>query len=950
MAVTIGLALAGRYEILYELGHGGMATVYAATDRQTGGQVAVKVMRAELAVALGAERFTREIRLTAQLRHPGIVPLLDAGVAEGLPFYTMPLVPGETLAQRLGREQQLGLEESLQIMSELLDALSHAHEAGILHRDIKPPNILLSGGRALLADFGIARAVESEGERITESGMAVGTTEYMSPEQAAADKIDQRSDLYSLGCVLYEMLAGAPPFTGASAQAVRARHARDAMPSLQTVRPTVTPRLDAVVAKVLSKVPADRYATAREFRDALRDPNLLAPDVPVKRSRISKRGIGAIGVAVLSLAAFGVWWQGSAAGGRLLDRNRVVGFPLKAPASVNGSSSAGEDVITLMGGALDRQESLRWEDGWRALTVAERELKDGVDASRMRQIARSVGAAWYLTGSILNVDDSVRVVLSLRDVATDSLVANPAASGRPTELWRVAIRSLNQLLPKLMPGTGAKDLETAWADRQPGAVASFLAGEAAFRRARPDDALKYFQDAVRVDTGFALAAVRGAQAATAAHRPAEARALLQHASGKSMPPQYVEFTKGYVAYLAGNADSAVVAFRRAVAIDGEMSAAYAQLGETYVHLVVNDPNADARADSAFGKARALDSVSTHLLLHPMEIAWRRHDAAVAAPLAKRFLLGKPDSTQAEETRLVNTCASDGPQKVLWDDAARRNIQAVLASGVVLGAHGAQLPCALAAFAAVLAVPGDATSAPLVIPVRQAALFGKFALLVAANASDSARAQVTAAVARGDGGSSILMLAATVDTALAMDAAVVAVKDSARFGADLANCSTLERCWILGAYHASLGHVLQATTIARVLNDRVAGDSTGEARLYAAAARAHALLSRGDSAAALLAFHAVVSMPFPPGAVLVWNPVGGFGLERLRLAQLLLADHQDAEAFNVAATLDAPAPAAFPLFLRASLGVRIAAATRLRQNSVVADLRARLQSLTIVSAR
>jgi len=951
MAVVIGVALAGRYEILYELGHGGMAIVYAAADRQTGGLVAVKVMRPELALALGPERFTREVRVTAKLRHPGIVPLLDAGVHEGLPFYTMPLVSGETLGKRLGREQQLGLEDSLQIICELLDALGYAHESGILHRDIKPANILLSGGRALLADFGIARAMEFDGERLTESGMAVGTTEYMSPEQAAADKIDQRSDLYSLACVLYEMLAGTPPFTGASAQAVRARHARDAMPSLQTVRPTVTTRLDAVVAKALAKVPADRFSTAREFRDALRHPELLLPDQATKpASRLSKRTLLALGAGVVAVVAAGMLWRGGVVGAGSLDAHRVVGFPLVAPPVVNGSSSAGEDVITLMGGALDRQQSLRWEDGWRALTLAERNGKVGLTDKNMRRIARSVDAGWYLTGKIIGRGDSVDVVLELFDVAGDSVAARTRASGTAPDLWRVAIHSLNQLLPVLVPGTNAKDLEAAWADREPGAVASFLAGEAAFRRAHPADAVAHFRDAVRADTGFALAAVRGAQAATAAHRPADAQALLQHATGKSMPPQYVEFTRGYIAYLAGSADSAVAAFRRAIAIDPELSAAYAQLGETYVHLVPDDLNSDAQADAAFATARNLDSSATHLLLHPIEIAWRRRDARAAAPLIARFLDAKPDSTSAEETRLVDACGRDGPTGVKWSDAVRRDIQAVLVSAVVLGARGAQVPCSLAAFRAVLTTTGNATWTASTIAARQAALIGEIGLLVAVSAPDSVRAHVAAAVARGEGGASILMLGATVDSSFLREAAPVAARDSARFGADLANCSTLERCWILGAYHASLGHATQAATVARVINGRIATDSTGAARLYAAAANAHALLAGGDSAAARSAFRSVVSMPFPPGPKLAWDPIGGFGLERLRLAQLLLANHEDAAAMRVAATLDSPASAVFPLFLRASLAVRIAAATRLGQSGAVAQLRARLQSLAVVSAR
>jgi serine/threonine-protein kinase len=944
MPVVIGSALAGRYEIGHELGHGGMATVYAATDRQTGAAVAVKVMRAELLQASGADRFMREIRLTARLRHPGIVPLLDTGVVDGVPFYTMPLVVGENLGQLLHREQQLGLEQALAVVRELLDALAHAHDEGILHRDIKPANILLSGGRALLADFGIARALEGEGERLTESGMAVGTAEYMSPEQAAADKIDQRSDLYSLGCVLYEMIAGMPPFTGPSMQAVRARHAHDALPSLRTVRPTVTRRLDGVIARVLAKVPADRYPSARAFRDALNDPQLLEPDAPPPLlQRVPRWAKGAAVVGALALGA-AVVWQGQGSFGRSLDRHRVVGFPLVAAASVGGSNTPGEDVATLIGSALDRRESLRWVDGWGALSATERGDVNAVTAEAMRSIARATGAAWYLTGRIVSRGDSVDVLLELVDVANDSVAARPRASGAATDLWRVAIRSVNQVLPVLVPGTDAKDLVLAWADRDPGAVASFLAGEAAFRRARPGDALSHFRDAVRLDSGFALAAVRGAQAATADHRPGEARALVQRAVGRPMPPQYAEFTRGYVAYLDGRADSAVAAFKRAIVLDRELTAAWAQLGETYVHLVTSDPSPDAEAEKAFAEARQLDSSATHLLLHPIEIAWRRGDGATASPLVSRFLAAKPDSTQAAEIRLVDACGRKSARGVDWRAETQRNVVAVLSAAAVLSARATQAGCALAAYGAVLAAAGDATVAPTVSVARQGALVGDLAVLVAIAESDSARAHVAAAVARGDGGASLLMVAAAVDSSFNAVALPVAARDSARFGADLSGCSTLERCWILAVYHAARGHAVPVTAIAGVLASRVASDSTGEAALYAAAADAHARLARGDSAGARAAFRALLAMPFPPGGLLTWTPIGGFGLERLRLAQLLAANGEYADAAQVAATLDAPASTMYPLFQRASLLVRIRSATALGRTDETNRLRERLHQL------
>src|SRR5881296_914610 len=264
-------ALAGRYTIERELGRGGMATVYVARDLKHDRRVALKVLHSELAATVGPERFQREIKLAAGLQHPHILTVLDSGEAAGQLWYTMPFVEGESLRERLTRERQLTLDDALQITREVADALGHAHSQGIIHRDIKPENILLSRGHALVADFGVARAVQSAaGERLTETGMAVGTPAYMSPEQATAEReLDARSDLYSLGCVLYEMLAGEPPYTGPSAQAVLAKRFREPIPHIRTLRESVPEAIEEAVSKALAKAPVDRYRSAAEFTEAL---------------------------------------------------------------------------------------------------------------------------------------------------------------------------------------------------------------------------------------------------------------------------------------------------------------------------------------------------------------------------------------------------------------------------------------------------------------------------------------------------------------------------------------------------------------------------------------------------------------------------------------------------------------------------------------------------------
>jgi serine/threonine protein kinase/Tol biopolymer transport system component len=263
-------ALGDRYVLERELGRGGMATVYLARDLKHDRAVALKVLRAELSAILGAERFLREIRLTAGLQHPHILPLLDSGEAGGLLYYVMPYVEGESLRQRLEREGQLPAAEAVRLTAEVAEALDYAHEQGIIHRDIKPENILLSRGHALVADFGIALAVSHAGkDRLTETGLSLGTPAYMSPEQATANpKLDGRSDQYSLACVAYEMLAGEPPYTGPTAQAIIAKRFSEPVPHLSTVR-EVPPSLDQAVTRALARAPADRFASTTAFAGAL---------------------------------------------------------------------------------------------------------------------------------------------------------------------------------------------------------------------------------------------------------------------------------------------------------------------------------------------------------------------------------------------------------------------------------------------------------------------------------------------------------------------------------------------------------------------------------------------------------------------------------------------------------------------------------------------------------
>src|SRR5690348_7686817 len=251
----LSTALAGRYRIGRELGVGGMATVYLAHDIKHERDVAIKVLHPDLGAALGGDRFLSEIRTTARLQHPHILPLLDSGDADGLLYYVMPLVTGETLRARLTRERQLPVPDAVRIAREVADALGYAHGHSVIHRDIKPENILLQDGHALVADFGIALAVEQAGgQRMTQTGLSLGTPQYMAPEQAMGDRhVDARADVYALGVVLYEMLAGEPPFTGPSAQAIVAKVITDTPRPLRQLRPTVPIAVESAVMNALQK-------------------------------------------------------------------------------------------------------------------------------------------------------------------------------------------------------------------------------------------------------------------------------------------------------------------------------------------------------------------------------------------------------------------------------------------------------------------------------------------------------------------------------------------------------------------------------------------------------------------------------------------------------------------------------------------------------------------------
>jgi serine/threonine-protein kinase len=414
----LNAALADHYIVDRELGRGGMALVYLARDVRHERFVALKTLRPEIAMALGRERFLREIKLAARLQHPNILPVYDSGDAAGTLFYVMPYVEGESLRDRLEREPQLPLDDALLIAREVAEALTYAHSHDVVHRDIKPENIMLSGGHAIVTDFGIARAVSAAGgDKLTETGLAIGTPAYMPPEQAAGTgKVDRRSDIYSLACVLYETLAGQPPFTGPTAQAIMARHSLDSVPRLKIVRDAIPDDLEAVIEHALEKVPADRYQSAEQFA---RDLNTASTGAVsrVTAARVRPRKLPwrravplVVGATVLAAIAWIVIGRrgsaGSADGG--LHRNRVAVLYFR---DESRDSSLGYLADGLTEALIDQLGAIR------AVDVVSR---GGVAPFRGREaprdsVARVLDAANLVEGEVENLGSRVRVTVRLVD-------------------------------------------------------------------------------------------------------------------------------------------------------------------------------------------------------------------------------------------------------------------------------------------------------------------------------------------------------------------------------------------------------------------------------------------------------------------------------------------------------------------------------------------------------
>ena len=513
LADAFHAGLADRYRIERELGVGGMAVVYLARDLQRDRDVALKVLRSEVDALSGAERFNREIRVAARLVHPNILPLLDSGVTDGHLWYTMPFVDGESLRDRLKREKQLSLDESVRLTSEIADALGYAHAQGILHRDIKPENILLAAGHALVADFGIARALGDPGQRITSTGLALGTPGYMSPEQSSGEHdLDARSDLYALASVSYEMLAGEPPFTGPTAQAVIARRLSLPAPSVRVIRPGIPESVDAALQRALAPVPADRFATTAEFAHALTtaaNDTGITPRGPRARSRWPMIAGGAA-LLVAAFVAMRFMRPPSPPAGLTTDTNaaiRLAVLPFRLIGPDTADRYLAEGITEEVTSALANLGGLRVID---RASVAQ--YATGATPAKTMRAALSVDAV--IDGVMQKAGDAIRVTVRLIDPTTED--------ARWSQSWDHTARDVFQVQSEVATRV-AGVLKIQLAEREsrslarppttnPEAYDAYLkarararAGLGDVRRVQSDSIISDLVQAVRLDSTFAAA-------------------------------------------------------------------------------------------------------------------------------------------------------------------------------------------------------------------------------------------------------------------------------------------------------------------------------------------------------------------------------------------------------------------------------------------------------------
>jgi eukaryotic-like serine/threonine-protein kinase len=638
---TLQAALGAAYVVERELGGGGMARVFVARELALGRRVVVKVLPPELTETVSADRFHREIQVAANLQHPHIVPLLSAGRAEGLLYYTMPLVEGETLRGRVMREGELPVSEACRILAEVARALSYAHRHGIVHRDIKPENVLLSEGEAQVADFGIAKALAAAGasDSLTTMGLVLGTPAYMAPEQAAGEgTLDARTDLYSLGVVAYEMLTGALPFNERTAQAMMAAHAVRSPEPVSIRRRAVPARLGTLVMRMLEKRPADRPQTADEVLHQL-DAMVDTKPFPVSeqaQSSAARRGrwLVAGGVVALALLAAAAWLR-SRPSAPTLDPQVLAVVPFRVTGADASLRYLREGMLDLLATKLSGTRELRTVDPrtlLRAWRRAGGSAGSDVDRNEMLVLARAVGAGRILEGEIIGTPN--RVVLNARlSSAAGRGEVRASVEGPADSLTSLVDRLAAQLLA-LGAGVEEHRLATLTTTSLP-ALRAYLDGRSAHRQGDFATARRHFDRAMELDSSFALAGLgRTESAIWLGEYTNGPGSLLAWRHRDRLSPRdlaLLRYMLGRRYPLFSNVKEGLADVEALVTLAPDSPEAWASLGDQTYHYgpLVGMSDASERSLQAYQRALALDSSFAPSLEHLHELFYGAGDTANA---------------------------------------------------------------------------------------------------------------------------------------------------------------------------------------------------------------------------------------------------------------------------------------------------------------------------------